>query len=106
MKYFILVIALVACHKPAPEMDVRKHVIDSLKAIYELQEAPEVAKATIPAPKTTTKKPGTSKVLSIEGDSIAIYKGIRYPILTGPKGGKYFMGPNSKGEIVRKSIPK
>lgn len=104
MKYFILLLALVACHKPAPEMDVRKHVIDSLKAIYELP-APKAEQATQTVAKKAPAK-RTSKTTIVEGDSIVIYKGIRYPILTGPKGGKYFIGPNTKGEMVRKNIQK
>lgn len=86
-------------------MDVRKHVIDSLKAIYELpvvEQTPTQRAATKTAAKKPVKK---SKTTIIEGDSVN-YKGIKYPILTGPKGGKFFMGPNTKGEIVRKSLPK
>lgn len=82
-------------------MDVRKHVIDSLKAIYELP-ACKVEQATRPVAKKPAKK---SKTTIIEGDSVN-YKGIKYPILTGPKGGKYFMGPNTEGAIVRKSLSK
>jgi len=120
MKTFIIVslVSLIACRQPSScnEGAVRLHVIDSLKELYTIQEGgytppkeKSIKQATVTAPKQA--KPATTtntgrKVTFIDGDDV-IYKGNRYPIITGPKGGKYFMAPTTEGaEPTRHSLPK
>ena len=123
MKYFYLALctSIVVCASlvrltyctcnDTPQEDVRAQVIDSLRTIYTIQEGgytpkqETIKKATVPAPKITKPKTVGKKVTFIVGDSVS-YKGVLYPILTGPKGGKYFNGPNAEGVLVRKPLPK
>ncbi len=113
IRYIFIVVSLVSCTKPVPcnEGLVRQQVIDSLKLVYEKLNEPVKTIANVAKPpKTTTVKAASTgsskKVTFIDGEDV-IYKGNRYPIITGPKGGKYFMAPTTEGAApTRHSLPK
>lgn len=62
------------------------------------------AKLTHRVPDDQPIRASTRRVTFVEGDTVT-YKGLKYPIETGPKGGRFFMAPNSRGEMTRHSLP-
>jgi hypothetical protein len=101
-KTFILVslVSLIACRQPSPcnEGAVRQHVVDSLKALYELQ-----AKIAEPAPewyqgeeversKERIKLSAPTTIHVSPGDTTYTdNKGNVFPLHFGKKGGKYII---------------
>lgn len=58
----------------------------------------------VPVRASTVQVPG-KRITFVEGDTVT-YKGLKYPIETGPRGGRFFMAPNQRGEMTRHSLPK
>lgn len=89
-----------ACTRPCvcncAGAEVREHVIDSLKQLYELNARP-TATAPKPATQAATPEPKQAEASSTYPDDIYTDKeGNTYPVLTGKNGGKYIMRTSKK----------
>lgn len=72
--------------------DTRAHVIDSLKAIYERLNAPNVA----PVPGATGAQAPAPLPGNPSGEIYTDKQGHEYPVYTGAKGGRYYVRTSAK----------
>lgn len=100
-----------ACTRPCvcncAGAEVREHVIDSLKQLYEISQRASQPTVTKPAtPKPATPKPATQAATPDNGqaeesstypdDTYTDKEGNTYPVLTGKNGGRYIMRTSKK----------